>query len=267
MLGNLDNEVIFKKAFTDVFVFEHFVKDILDLDVKIGTIETEKRFTPPVGYVNFALVIFAESKDKRIAIELQRVQYDHNFDRFLHYLMMLLAEQQQSSKQYGFTQTVYLIVVMTQPYKFDDKLGKPVKEEVILTEFDSRNIKGEKVPLWGHQMVVLNPNHPDLETPQRIRDWLDLVYQSIHSPERPNINRNNPGIKRAADLIETSNLDPYEQEERKNAESAEYVRALYEQAGREDVAKNMIAKGYPNALISELTGLSEERVEKLRKEE
>ena len=32
MLGSLDNEVIFKKAFTDKIVFEAFVKDILGLD-------------------------------------------------------------------------------------------------------------------------------------------------------------------------------------------------------------------------------------------
>ena len=29
MLASLDNEVIFKKAFTNIFVFTHFVKDIL----------------------------------------------------------------------------------------------------------------------------------------------------------------------------------------------------------------------------------------------
>jgi len=266
MLGNLDNEVIFKKAFTDKFVFEHFVKDILNLDVEIGHIETEKKFTPPIGYVKFALDIFAESADRRIAIELQRVQYDHNFDRFIHYLMMLVAEQQRSSKEYGIDQTVYLIVVMTQPYRFDDKAGKPVKEEVMITELDTRNIKGDKIPLWGHQMVVLNPNHPDANTPQRIRDWLDLVYQSIHSPQRPSINLSNPGIKRAAHLIETDQLTPEEQELRKNAESAAYVKGLYEYVGREDVAKNMIQEGYDNGTIARLTGVSEAAVEKLRTE-
>ena len=48
MLGSLDNEVIFKKAFTDPIVFEAFVKDILGIDIKVGKIETEKKFTPPI---------------------------------------------------------------------------------------------------------------------------------------------------------------------------------------------------------------------------
>ena len=55
MLGNLDNEVIFKKAFTNKIVLEAFVKDILGIDIDLVTIETEKKFSPKVGYVDFEL--------------------------------------------------------------------------------------------------------------------------------------------------------------------------------------------------------------------
>lgn len=34
MLGNLDNEVVFKKAFTDKIVFEQFIKDILGIEIE-----------------------------------------------------------------------------------------------------------------------------------------------------------------------------------------------------------------------------------------
>ena len=44
MLGNLDNEVIFKKAFTNKIVFTAFVRDILGIDVVVDKIETEKKF-------------------------------------------------------------------------------------------------------------------------------------------------------------------------------------------------------------------------------
>lgn len=126
MLGSLDNEVIFKKAFTDKIVFEHFVKDVLGLDIKIGKIEAEKKFSPPIGYVDFEIDVFAETVDKWVAIELQRAQYDYNFDRFMHYLHMLIAEQQKSAKKYKVNQTVYMIVVMTLPYKFNDLTGEAV---------------------------------------------------------------------------------------------------------------------------------------------
>jgi hypothetical protein len=45
MLANLDNEVIFKKAFTNIFVFKEFVKDILGFDIEVDKIETEKKFS------------------------------------------------------------------------------------------------------------------------------------------------------------------------------------------------------------------------------
>jgi hypothetical protein len=80
MLGNLDNQVIFKKAFTNITVFKAFVRDILGIEIEVDKIETEKKFDPKIGYVDFELDIFAESIDKRIVIEIQRVEYDHHFD-------------------------------------------------------------------------------------------------------------------------------------------------------------------------------------------
>ncbi|OAD21162.1 hypothetical protein THIOM_003075, partial [Candidatus Thiomargarita nelsonii] len=65
-LSRLDNEVIFKKAFTDKLVFTQFVKDVIGIDIKVGKIETEKRFKPKIAYIDFAYDIFAESTDERV---------------------------------------------------------------------------------------------------------------------------------------------------------------------------------------------------------
>ncbi len=200
MLGNLDNEVIFKKAFTDKVVFKAFVRDILGIEIEIDTIETEKKFDPKIGYIDFELDIFAETIDKRICIEIQRVEYDHHFDRFLHYFLMLITEQQKKSKEYNIDLTVYVIVVLTSPYTINQKNGKPILDEVLLLNLNPQTLKGEIRELFGHQFVCLNPNHPDENTPKRIRDWLDLIYQSIHSPERPVLNTDNEGIRKAVEL-------------------------------------------------------------------
>lgn len=262
--------MIFKKAFTDKFVIEHFVKDLLDLDVEIGTVETEKSIDPPVGYIKFELDIFAETKDKRTVIELQRVAYDYNFDRFMHYLMMLIAEQQKSSRKYGVEQTVYMVVVMTRPYGFDDKKGNAVRDEMIVTEFDSRNLKGDKIYLYEHQMVLLNPNHAKAGTPAKVRDWLELVYQSIHNPHRPNINLENEGIKRASNLIMFENMTPEERRDAKDAASGEVVRNLFKTQDKAErsieIAQKGIAMGFGNATIAGLTDLSAHEIEVLREE-
>jgi hypothetical protein len=264
MLGNLDNEVIFKKAFTNRTVFKAFVRDILGIEIEIDKIETEKKFLPKIGYVDFELDIFAESIDKRICIEIQRVEYDHHFDRFLHYFLMLIAEQQKNSKEYDIQQTVYVIVVLTAPYTISEKNGKPILDEVLLLKLNPQTLQGEVRDLYGHQFVCLNPNHPNTETPKQIRDWLDLIYQSIHSPERPVLNMQNEGIKKAMELISFENLTPEERTKAKNKEAAKIVLTKERITEKLEIAKKLLQSMLSNAEIANYTGLTVEQVEQLR---
>jgi hypothetical protein len=233
-LGSLDNAVIFKKAFTDKFVFKAFVKDVLNIDFEVGTIETEKKFEPKIGYIDFELDIYAESVDKRICIEIQRVEYDHHFDRFLNYFLMLIAEQQKSAKEYSIDQTVYMIVVLTQKYTIREKDGKAIKDELLFINLNPQTINGEMRDLYGHQFVCLNPNYPDQSTPPQIRDWLNLVYESIHNATHPTLNTNNAGIKKAAELISFENLTPEERSESKKNEASKITIAKVEQNARDE---------------------------------
>jgi len=266
MLGNLDNEVIFKKAFTNKIVLEAFVKDILGIDVELAIIETEKKFSPNIGYVDFELDIFAETKDKRIVIEIQRVEYDHHFDRFLHYFLMLIAEQQKSAKEYNIDQTVYMIVVLTAPYTINEKNGKAIKDEVLLLNINPQTLAGKVRNLYGHQFVCLNPNYPDESTPQNIRDWLDLIYQSIHSPERTVLNVENLGIKKAIELISFENLTPTERTEAKNKEAGKITAVKLKRLEKQEIAAKCIQKGMDDVLISEVTGLNVAKVKTILEE-
>ncbi len=266
ILGNLDNEVIFKKAFTNKIVFTAFVRDILGIEVEVDKIETEKRFEPKIGYIDFELDIFAETTDRRIVIEIQRVEYDHNFDRFLHCFIMAIAEQQKRSKDYGVQQIVYLIVVLTAPYTINEKNGQPIKDEVLLLKVNPKNLKGEERDLYGHQFVCLNPNHPTEDTPRGMRDWLDLIYQSIHNSERPVLNLENDGIKKAVELIRFENLTPEERAQSKNKEAAKITIALIENANSIAIAKRILKRGVNVEIVAESTELSIELIEKLRRE-
>jgi predicted transposase/invertase (TIGR01784 family) len=283
MLGNLDNEIIFKKAFTDKIVFKAFVRDILGIEIEVDKIETEKQFKPKIGNIDFKLDIFAESVDKRVIIEIQRVEYDrsggrHNFDRFLHYFLMAITEQQRRSKEYGINQTVYLIVVLTAPYKILEKNGRPILDEVLLLKLNPRTLKDEERELFGHQFVCLNPNHPEKDTPKPIRDWLDLIYQSIYNSGRPVINLQNEGIKRAAELIEIDNISPEELELKKKTEAGKVAKTIYENAAREEgieigieegivsVSKNALRAGMSEETVSQITGLPIDQIKKIKAE-
>lgn len=232
-IARLDNEVFFKKAFTDRIVFKAFVKDIVGIDVEPTSIETEKTFIPKVGSIGFRYDIFADDPINRVIIEIQKVEYDHNFDRFLHYHLQAITEQQRSSADYSVDRVVYTIVVMTSRYKIHQKTGEIVEDEVLISSLNPKNLKGSEKKLFGHNLIFLNPNYKDGSTSDNYRDWLDLIYESIHHPENPTININKEGIKRAAELVQFENISPEEWEESKIETGKRKVLTLKYDEGKE----------------------------------
>ena len=122
--------------------------------------------------------------------------------------MMALAQLQRSSEQYGIDRTVYSIVVLTAPYKINQKNNKPIKDEVMITSVDPRNLDDKVVEIYGHKLVFLNHYYRGDYTPPNYRDWLDLIYESIHNPENYHVNLTHEGIKKVVELIEYENLTP-----------------------------------------------------------
>lgn len=129
------------------------MKDIVGIDVEPDEIETEKSFEPKVGNIAFKYDIFAEDKAKRVIIEIQKVEYDHNFDRFLHYHLSGITEQQRSSDDYSVERTVYTIIVITAPYKVHHPSGEIVRDEVLISKLNPNNLKGQERNLYGHTLI------------------------------------------------------------------------------------------------------------------
>jgi hypothetical protein len=259
MLSNLDNEVIFKKAFTNKVVFKRFVKDIIGIDIEVDKIETEKKFDDKVGYIDIKFDIFAESTDHRVIVEIQKIEYDYNFDRFLNYFLSAIIEQQKSSKKYKVDKTVYTIVVLTSPYNVRTKDGDWIKDEVLLSKLNPQNLLGQEKKIFGHEIYFLNPNYKSKDTPKRYRDWLDLIYESIHNPENPKINIKNVGIKKAVELIDNDNLTNQERTQIKQEEG----RKIVLKNNIIDIARIMKEHNEPLEKIIKYTGLKKDDIEGL----
>jgi hypothetical protein len=219
MLANLDNEVYFRHVFSDSIVFNGFVQDILGIDATFSKIEPAKKFKPKVGYIDFELDLFAESDDERVIVEIQKIVYDYNFDRFLHYFMMSIGELQRTYKDYKIQKTVYGIILITEPYKILPN-GNPIRDEVMITKLNPKNLKNQEIDLFGHQLVFLNPNYRNDQTPENIKDWLDLFYESIHNPANAVINQNNKAVQRAEQLGNKDKLSSTVVNKAKQKESA-----------------------------------------------
>ena len=265
MLAPLDNETIFKKAFTDKEVFQQFVKDIFDIDIVVDKIETEKKFEPPISPINFELDIYAESLDHQFIIEIQKIDYDYNFDRFLHYFLTLIANQQRSASEYNFIQRVLGVVVFARPYRFDQKDGQPIRDSVMIMEFNPKNLKGNMIKLYEHSMVFLNPStkYKDTDTPKNYQDWLDLLHASIKEPVNYRLNLNNKGIAKVVNIIDYDKLDPVTLQKMKEDESRKSMLKLVERDSKKEIAIELIKEGLSNITISKVTKLPLEQIEKL----
>lgn len=235
MLINLDNEVHFKKVFTDVEVFKGFVKDVLGLDLEIDKVETEKSLSPQVGAVNFRMDLFAEDTTNRTVVEIQKVDYDYTYRRFLHYFLGNLVDVQlNSGSLYEFDKEVYVIVVVTRAYQIAEESGQPIKDDVLITDINPRTLEGEYRHMHKHKMVMLNTEFVDENTPQEIKDWLEFIKESIHNPKNPNINLSNLAVARAAKIAENSNVTPMELYEANIQEMRKATLALNIEMGRKE---------------------------------
>lgn len=270
MLGNLANEVIFKKAFTDKFVLQCLVKDLFQVDFVPETVETEKRFEPKIAHIDFKYDIFAQSKDQRVIVEIQRVDYDYNFDRFLLYHNMAIAEMQRNSEEYKTDKVVYTIAFFTGKYVCTERNGNLVESDILFHHSNLFDIEGKEFDVFGHRLIFLNHNYIKDITPEGYKDWLNLVRESIKNPKNPIINLANQGVRKVAELIDYERLSPEEMRETKNRNAAESAKVAYkeyyERKRNIEVAKNAIVEGASDSFVAKITGLTLEQIQKLRNE-
>lgn len=156
-IASLGYEVFLKKAFCNVEIFKAFVKDILDIDLEITKVETEKSFQPPIGRVATKFDLFAEDVKNKIIVDIQQVRNEDHYDRFLHYHCVALLEQAKSSYFYKSNMKVFTIVVLTSK----DKHGA----DIAITDFAPRTLNGKRLPEIEHRIVYLNPKHVSEKTP------------------------------------------------------------------------------------------------------
>jgi hypothetical protein len=138
-------------------VLRAFVRDIVGIEVEPDKIETEKAFQPKLGSIAFRYDVFAEDAKRRVVIEIQKVEYDHNFDRFLHYHLQAITEQQRGSEDYSVEKTVYTIVVLTAPHKVNPRTNEVYKDEVLVSNLNPKNLRGAERKLFNHELIYLNP--------------------------------------------------------------------------------------------------------------
>ena len=266
--------VIFKKAFSQLDVFTAFVKDILDIDLIIDHVETEKSFPSPVGNVNNHFDLFAEDKVNRIIVDIQHRRYADHYHRFLHYHCAALLEQAVSAKDYRPALAVYTIVVLTS----GDKHGR----DMSMIDFDPKDRHGQGLDEIPHKIVYLCPKYLNDETPEAWREWLFAINDSLDE-EVDETHYHKACVQKIFAAIQKNTLTPEDHASMKDEYSEDELRrtewekaekqgiAKGREEGREEGAKNKafdIARNLldimDDATVSKKTGLTVAEVSALR---
>ncbi|MCP4697644.1 MAG: hypothetical protein GY862_12450, partial [Gammaproteobacteria bacterium] len=165
---------IFKRAFSEPDVFCQFVEDILGIRINIDRVYTEYEYTEPVGFVRSKYDLFAEDAEQRIVVDIQQVEADDFFDRFLYCHLISLAEQVNGFQEYNFDSTVYTIVILTSiPH------DKRVDFSYAVNGMNPVDEHGRTVSVYPHRMIFLCPCLVNDKTPPMTRKWLDFIKDSL----------------------------------------------------------------------------------------
>lgn len=258
-VASLRYDVIFKKAFSQVDVFTAFANDILNLDLKIDRVETDKAFSPTVGKVASKFDLYAEDEQNRVIVDIQHEHYNDHYDRFLYYHCCALIEQISSAKNYRPGLTVFTVVVLTSAEK--------QKTDVAITDFDPHDLKGKPLGKLSHQIVHLCPKYVSKRTPSPYREWLEAILDSLDE-QVDETRYTHPAIQKVFDTIEKNLVTPEERArmfEEYNQETKK--REVFEEGkveGRLDTARNLLVMGTLSMKqIAQATGLTIKQVKTL----
>jgi predicted transposase/invertase (TIGR01784 family) len=229
-VGSLQYGVIFKKAFCDTEIFKPFIDDFFSIDIQIDHVETEKSFSPPVGYVNCSFDLYAEDPVNRIILDVQHVRHFDHFHRFLYYHCIAILEQIKNSNDYYPIKSVFTLVVLTS--------GDKHKKDIGIIDFDPKDLQGNPFNEINHKIIYICPKYVNKDTPQPFRQWLLAIDDSLD--EEVDVSKyERPEIKKIFDHIQKDHITPDE----RAAMIDEYSYGLLEKAAVEKGLKKGMEKG------------------------
>ncbi len=250
-VASLRYGVIFKKAFCDPEIFTAFVRDMFGVRIEISEVETEKEFAPTVGRVQSRFDLFAQDLKNRVIVDIQHKRYPDHYHRFMHYHCAAILEQAVSAEDYHPPMRVFTIVVLTS--------GDRHQQDVSLTDFDPKGLKGNSLGEIPHKIMYLCPKYVSDETPEPYREWLKAIQDTLDE-EVEETAYHLPEIRKIFEYIEKDSVSPAERAEMFD----EHGQALLEKEKITEsiikIARKMKAKGYGTEEIAELTGLSAEKI-------
>jgi len=264
-VASLRYGVVFKKAFCVPEIFTAFVRDFLNIELKIDHVETEKSFIQPVGRVLSRFDLFAEDHENRVIVDIQHVRYPDHYDRFLYYHCAALLEQIADAYSYHPDLKVFTLVVLTS--------GDRHQKDVAVIDFDPKDLEGNPLNEIPHKIMYICPKYLNDKTPAPYREWMLAIQDSLDELVEEN-DYTVPEVRQIFDYIEKDLISPEERARmfdeygEEQVKQEHFVKGVAKGIEKEkvEIAKEMLQQGMAISLISQITKLSEEAITPLKNE-
>ncbi len=195
--------------------------------------------------------MFAQDNKNRIIVDIQHVQHNDHYDRFLYYHCIALLEQITKAKNYHPDLKVFTIVVLTS----NDRHQK----DVLTIDFDPKDLQGNGVNEIPHKIIYLCPNFVNENTPSAYKEWLDAIKDTLDEKVEES-DYHDEMIQNIFSTIEKNDITPTE----RAAMFEEYNNREYVDSKVKAIAKGMLAEGFDNEIITKLTDLTVDEIEALK---
>jgi len=204
-------------------------------------------------------------KGEKFIVELQKSKQNFFKDRTVYYSTFPIREQAKRADWDYELKAVYTIAILD--FIFDSDKNEPDKfrYDVKLTDVETKKVFYDKLTFIYLEMPKFNKTVEELET--RFDKWL-FVLRNLNKLDRVPEKLKEQIFEKLFETAEIAKFTP--DQVRSYEDSLKYYRDLknsLDTASDErafDIAKNMIKKGYSIPEITELTGISEKQIEKLK---
>ena len=281
----LTNDYVFKKVFAKAGN-EEILKDFLEsiLEIKIQKIEVKNPELPKdlIDKKAGILDIKAELNESQICdIEIQVANEKNIEHRSTYYMSKLIAEQLNKKEEYNkLKKTIVINLLNFNYYKRNSyhqiahmKFEKTKEEKYVDMGYTKEDeLATEDIEMHFIEIPKFIKKNCGINT--KLEQWLWLLTGKGEKVEMAE--KENKKIKKAIEILEEMSMDEKEWElyqSRKMAEidyNSKIALAREEgikngkEEGKEEIAKKLIEMGMEINQIAKITGLSKEKIEKLK---
>jgi predicted transposase/invertase (TIGR01784 family) len=204
---------------------------------------------------------------ERFIVEMQKAKVKYFKDRSLFYVTFPIRDQAQQGDWNFKLASIYFVAILDFEYDEEEERRK-FRRDVALKDQDGE-IFFDKLHFKFLQMPLFNKKENELEN--KFDKWCYFLKNLENFDQIPSI-LNEPIFQKAFTTAELARLsveqrDRYEQSLIQYRDLKSVIETAVEEAVEDkliEIATNGILKGYDNNIITDLTGLSIEQIEKLR---